>query len=61
MAVLQEQSSVILDKLSALNYTYIKDPNNYYSMLSKANSELAEKTLVIGATINEFFNKELKY
>ena len=63
LAQLQESSSVLLTKLSTLFHENLnnKKASQLYQKLAEFNSDMSTKTLKIGASLNEFLNKEMKY
>lgn len=63
LASLQESSSIHLRNLAALFKSHLKNDiaSNLYTRLAAFNEEMSTQSLKIGATMNEYLNKEIKY
>lgn len=63
LASLQTSSADILNKLADLLYVNLQNEraSELYLNLAQFNSQMSEYSLKVGATLNEYLNKEIKY
>lgn len=63
LASLQTSSSKVLTKLATLLKDNLQNENasDLYLRLAKFNETMSESSLKIGATLNEYLNKQIKY